>query len=229
MSDSVRKRFWAALTALACVAVLGAATAYGASGHRHGAHAEVICKRVGKRAVSCPKRELHGRRGKRGKPGPQGPTGPQGPQGEQGPAGPQGPAGAPGAPGAPGVGSPFAFALPTNASPRPVFQFNGVRIEAGCTEGALELKLSGALTDHNVIEVTSFDNSEGGTVRGTSHENEEINNGVDMLAGGSGYHDYNGIAGARTFAGQNTTIQWYAMGGGPTPQGDCVGGGTVSP
>jgi hypothetical protein len=45
---------------------------------------DVTCKVVGKREVSCPKKELKGKKGKRGKRGPAGPPGPPGPAGSSG-------------------------------------------------------------------------------------------------------------------------------------------------
>jgi hypothetical protein len=50
-----------------------------------------------------------------------------------------------------------------------------------------------------------------------------------MLAGGSGFDDYNGLLGVRSFSGEVVTVQWFAMGSAFTSQGDCVVGGTVAP
>ncbi len=47
----------------------------------------MVCQTSGKHAVSCPKKDLHGKRGKRGKRGPQGLPGPAGPAGATGGAG----------------------------------------------------------------------------------------------------------------------------------------------
>ncbi len=152
-----------------------------------------------------------GKRGKRGK---------RGPRGAAGPAGPAGPAGS---------GTPYAFALRTNAQTTAVFDGNGLRIEAGCINGALELTARAEGGDHNILEVTSFDNNEAGRVRGTTAPEAAINQPFDMLAGGSPVHDYNGLLALRTLGGQMTTVQWWAMGSSNASQGDCVGGGTVSP
>lgn len=148
--------------------------------------------------------------------------------GAPGPAGPAGPGGPAGPAGAPGRGVPFEFALPTNASVTTVFNQNGVEIEAGCTNGSLQLDVRPQGGDHNIIEDTAFDNSEGGVPHGISQPNYEINTPLDMLNGDSGFHDYNGLLVVRTIAGQMTTIQWWAMGSANTPQGDCVGGGSAS-
>jgi hypothetical protein len=102
-------------------------------------------------------------------------------------------------------------------------------IEAGCIAGALELTVRPQGGDHNIVEVTSFDNSEGGVVRGQSIPEAAVNQPINMLVGGSGFHDYNGLLAIRTLAGQMTTIQWWAMGSSNASQGDCVGGGTASP
>jgi hypothetical protein len=118
--------------------------------------------------------------------------------------------------------------MATNASPKIVFDQSGVRIEAGCTSGAVSLTVRATSGDHNVIEVTSFDNSEG-TMRGVTAPDLPVNIPVDMLAGGSGFHDYNGLLGVRSYSGEVVTAQWFAMGSSYTSQGDCVVGGTVSP
>jgi hypothetical protein len=104
-----------------------------------------------------------------------------------------------------------------------------VRLEAGCINGALELVVRPEGGDHNIVEVTSFDNSEGGVSRGASYPEAAINQPIDMLVGGSSLHDYNGLLSVRTLIGQMTTIQWWAMGSSNASQGDCVGGGTATP
>jgi hypothetical protein len=75
-----------AIAACLAVGVLGG----GVSSALAARGAEVDCHATGKHVVSCPKKEIHGKRGKRG------------PQGLPGPAGPAGP---PGAPGLSGAGS----------------------------------------------------------------------------------------------------------------------------
>jgi hypothetical protein len=155
--------------------------------------------------------------------GRRGPRGKHGPRGVSGPAGPAGPAGAP------GQGIQFAASLPTNVDPKTVFEGSGVRIEAGCSGGAVELTVRAVSGDHNIIEVTSFDNLEAGKSRSVSAPNLEVNIPVDMLAGGNGLHDYNGLLSIRSLGGEVLTAQWFAMGSQFTPQGDCVVGGTVSP
>lgn len=171
---------------------------------------EVICERIGKNQVSCPKRELRGKKGRRGARGGRGPAG------AAGPAGP------------PGQGVQFAASLPTNADPRPVLELSGIRIEAGCTGGAVELTLRSIAGDHNIIQVTSFDNLEGGSTRGVSAPDIDVNIPIPML-GGSGFHDYNGLLSVRSLSGEVVTGQWFAMGSQYTSQGDCVVGGTISP
>jgi hypothetical protein len=155
-----------------------------------------------------------GKRGKRGKRGPRGATGPAGP------AGPEG---------APGQGIQFGVALPTNAAPGVVFEGSGVRIEAGCTGGAVGMTVRAVGGDHNLIQVTAFNNAAGGSPTGLSAPDIPVNIPVDMLAGGSGFGDYNGLLAVRTLSGQVVTAQWFAMGSSFTSQGDCVVGGTVSP
>lgn len=137
-------------------------------------------------------------------------------------AGPQGPQGAP------GVGIQFGKALPTNAAPQVVFEGSGIRIEFGCTGGAIALTLRATAGDHNVIEVTAFNNAEGLWYGGTFPD-YAVNLPVDLLASGSGLGDYNGLVGVRTLGGEVVTAQWFAMGSSFTSQGDCVVGGTVSP
>jgi hypothetical protein len=83
--------------------------------------------------------------------------------------------------------------------------------------------------DHNIVEVTSFDNNENGESRGASYPDAVVNQRIDLLAGGNPFHDYNGLLAVRTLGGQMTTVQWWAMGSINASQGDCVGGGTVSP
>ena len=155
--------------------------------------------------------------------------GPRGKRGKRGPRGLAGPAGAPGAPGPAGTGIPFSFVLNNNAPTSIVFNGNGVRIEAGCPLGALDLIVRPEGSDHNIVQVTSFDNTEGGKVRGTTVPEAAVNERIPMLSGGSAVHDYNGLLAVRTLAGQMTTVQWWAMGSINASQGDCVGGGTVSP
>jgi hypothetical protein len=155
--------------------------------------------------------------------------GPRGRRGRRGPRGPQGLQGTPGPAGAPGVGVQFATTLPTNADPRTIFEQSGVRIEMGCTGGAVELKVRSTAGDHSIIEITSFDNSEVAKPRGISAADIDVNIPVDMLAGGSGLHDYNGLLAVRSLGGEVVTAQWFAMGSIYSSQGDCVAGGTVSP
>jgi hypothetical protein len=162
----------------------------------------------------------HHHKAKVGKTGPHGPRGATGATGATGPGGPAGPA---------GTGTPYGFVLKTNAATAPVFFSNGILIEAGCIGGSLELTVRPEGGDHNIVEITSFDNSEGGLARGLSDPEAAINAPIDMLVGGPGVHDYNGLLAVRTLAGQMTTVQWWAMGSLNASQGDCVGGGTVSP
>jgi hypothetical protein len=140
-----------------------------------------------------------------------------------------GPAG-PGGPGGPaGTGIPFSFVLGTITQTGPIFDSNNVRIEAGCIAGALDLVVRPEGGDHNIVEVTSFDNNENGAVRGASYPDAVVNQRINLLAEGNPFHDYNGLLAVRTLGGQMTTVQWWAMGSINASQGDCVGGGTVSP
>jgi hypothetical protein len=184
-------------------------------------------------AAGCRTYRVAGKRirvcnGLNGANGASGPAGPGGPAGPAGTAGPGGPAGHVGPAGPPGRGIPFQFALSANAAVRAVFAQNGVQIEAGCPGGGLQLYVKAVGGDHNIIEDTAFDDSEGGAPHGFSLPNFERETQVDMLAGDTGFHDYNGLLAVRTLAGQMTTVQWFAKGSGNTPQGFCVGGGTAS-
>lgn len=152
-----------------------------------------------------------------------GPRGPRGPRGVPGPGGPGGPAGPA------GTGLPFSFALAANSPTLPVYEGNGLKIEAGCPLGALDLIARPQGGDHNIVEVTAFDNSEGGGVWGATYTNAGINEKIPMLSGASPVDDFNGLLAIRTLAGQMTTVQWWAMGSTFANQYDCVGGGTVSP
>lgn len=172
---------------------------------------------AGDKAQSSGNRHHHRHQGKRG---PRGPRGVRGPAGQAGPAGPSGPA---------GTGIPFSFVLGTNTQTGAIFDSNGVRIEAGCIGGALDVVVRPEGGDHNIVEVTAFDNSEGGVPYGASFPDAVVNQRIDLLAGGNPFHDYNGLLAVRNLAGQMTTVQWWAMGSINASQGDCVGGGTVSP
>jgi hypothetical protein len=154
-----------------------------------------------------------------------GPRGPRGPRGVPGPAGPAGAAGPA------GTGIPFSFALGTNAPTSIIFESNGLRIEAGCPGGALDLVARPEGGDHNIVEVTAFDNFPGeeGGMWGETIPDAVVNQRIPMLAGANPFHDFNGLLAVRTLAGQMTTVQWWAMGSLYSSQGDCVGGGTVSP
>jgi hypothetical protein len=176
-------------------------------------------------AISSKKKHRHGKGGEetRGPRGKRGKRGPRGPRGAQGPAGPSGPGGPP------GQGVQFGVALPTNADPRTIFEMSGVRIEGGCSGGAVQLIVRAVSGDHNILEITSFDNLEGGKTRSISVPNADVNIPYDMLAGGNGLHDYNGLLAVRSLAGAVVTAHWFAMGSSYTSQGDCVIGGTVSP
>lgn len=208
-----------ALASVLVAALLGsvgvAFAGQGAPGEVSGtAHESRKAKKKKKGNKGKAKRGPRGKRGKRGRRGPRGPQGIQGVQGPQGPA---------------GVGVQFGAALPTDVSPTIVFDQSGVKIEAGCSAGALSLTVRATAGDHNVIQATSFDNNEAGKARSQSKPDWPINLPVDMLAGGSGLHDYNGLVGVRTFGGEVVTIQWFAMGSAFTSQGDCVVAGTASP
>ena len=206
MDTSSYRRLRPALVAIAIVVFALVATAASADQGKGGSN--------GQSAKESKGRKHHKHHGKRG------PRGPRGPQGPAGPGGPGGP---------PGIGTPFAFALRTNSQTQPVFNFNSVLIEAGCINGALELVVRPQGTDHNIVEITSIDNSAGGVVRGASYPEAAINQPISMLVGGTGFDDYNGLLAVRTLGGAMTTVQWWAMGSSNASQGDCVGGGTASP
>jgi hypothetical protein len=166
---------------------------------------------------------------KKAKESERGPRGKRGKRGRRGPRGPRGAAGAQGPQGAPGVGIQFGEALPTDTPPITVFNQSGLKIEARCSGGVLALTARPTAGDHNIIQATSFDNSEAGKTRSVSQPDLAVNLPVDMLAGGSGIHDYNGLLSLRTLAGEVVTVQWFAMSSLYTSQGDCVVAGTASP
>jgi hypothetical protein len=132
MIDSVRKRVRVPVAVLVGVAVVGliAASAAFAQGHR--SHANVVCKRVGKHKLSCPKKELHGKRGK---------SGAAGPQGQQGPVGPAGAAGPPGPAGVNGISIPLIFRGQIPTQNTPILNLAGLLVNASCgpTEAATSL------------------------------------------------------------------------------------------
>src|SRR4029077_15417090 len=101
MNNSVRMRVWTALAVVACMALAGVVVAGAAIAKGNGP--EVVCKKIGKHKVSCPKKELRGGHGKNGAPGA---------PGAPGPAGPAGPAGCN------GVSIPLIFkgAMPTSST-----------------------------------------------------------------------------------------------------------------
>jgi hypothetical protein len=208
MRLSLRKLIRTALASAAVAAMVGGVGVAAASQSTQG--------ESGTAAARATKRHHSGKSGRPSR-GRRGPRGPQGPQGASGPAGPA------------GQGIQFGKSLATNVNPEIVFDQSGVRIEAGCSGGAVSLTVRSTAGDHNIIEVTSFDNLEGGQSRSVSAPNLEVNIPVDMLAGGSGLHDYNGLLAVRSLSGEVVTAQWFAMGSQFTPQGDCVVGGTVSP
>ncbi len=114
----------AVMIVLASLVLVGAMVAGNAMAK--GKEPEVVCKRVGKKKVSCPKKELHGKRGKAGAGGPSGPTGAQGPAG---PAGPPGPAGAN------GVAIPLIFRGQIPTQNTPILNFAGLLVNASCGAG----------------------------------------------------------------------------------------------
>ena len=122
MNKSVGKRMWISLAVIASLALVGvvAGTA-SAKGHEP----EVVCKKIGKRKVSCPKRELHGQHGA---------PGAQGPAGAQGATGPVGP---PGAPGANGVGIPLIFRGQPPTPSVGILNIGGLLINASCSSASV--------------------------------------------------------------------------------------------
>ncbi len=175
----------------------------------------------GRAAARCKTYKVAGRKihlcnGLNGRNGGPGPSGPQGPGGPQGPAG------------ANGRGNVFNEPLKVNQSST-VFNQNGVKIEASCPGGRLELFVTPeTASDHNIIENTVFDNFAGQTLYFDSFG---VDGGtvVDMLDGDEGIHDYNGLLTVRLDpGGQITFIQWWASGGNNHPQGICFVGGTAS-
>jgi hypothetical protein len=123
MKKSVRKRVWTSLAVVASLALVGVVVAGVASAKGH--EPEVVCKKIGKKKVSCPKKELHG---KRGAPGP------AGTQGATGPAGPGGPAGAPGAN---GVSIPLIFRGQPPTPNTAILNLGGLLINASCSTGSV--------------------------------------------------------------------------------------------
>jgi hypothetical protein len=128
MSDSVRKRVRLSVAVLMSMALVGAVAVSGAFAAGHGAKAEVVCKKVGKNKVSCPKKELHG---KKGNTGATGPAGPQGPQGPAGPAGPQGKQGAS------GLAIPLIFRGQIPTEHTAILNQAGLLINASCTKESI--------------------------------------------------------------------------------------------
>jgi hypothetical protein len=137
MNDSVRRRVRILVTALASMALVGMVAANGAVAQGHGSHATVTCKRVGKKKLSCPKKELHGRRGKQGAQGASGPQGPAGPAGQPGPAGPPGPQGAS------GVTIPLIFRGQIPTQNTPILNLAGLLINASCGPSEAATSLTG--------------------------------------------------------------------------------------
>jgi len=207
MKDLMRALRWPFVAVVALAVALGGASVAAASQAPHGS------KKGGAVASGHHHKRHHAKRG------PRGPRGVPGPSGPAGPAGPAGP---------PGTGVPFSFALVSNSPTIPVFDSNGVRIEAGCPGGALELILRPDAGDHNIVEITTFDNS-AAEFWTQSETNAEINQRFSLLLGASPVDDFNGLFAVRTFGGHMTTAQWWAMGSTYASQYDCVGGGTISP
>jgi hypothetical protein len=123
MNKSVRKRVWTSLAVIASLALVGVVVAGAASARGH--EPEVVCKKIGKRKVSCPKKELHG---KRGKPGASGPTGAQGATGPAGPAG---------IPGANGSAIPLIFRGSAPTPNETILSVGGLVITATCSTGSV--------------------------------------------------------------------------------------------
>lgn len=135
MENSVRKRLLTSLVAVGCLAVVGMISAGGAFAQRqHRSHRNVVCKRVPKHRISCPKRELRGRHGARGAQGPSGPAGPAGAQGAQGPAGP---------PGANGISIPLIFRGQIPTQNTPILNLAGLLINASCGPTTATTSLTG--------------------------------------------------------------------------------------
>lgn len=120
MSDSVRKRVRLSAAVLMSMALVCVVATSGAFAQAHGSKAEVLCKKVGKKSISCPKKELHG---KKGAPGA------QGAQGAAGPAGPAGPAGAG------GVTIPLIFRGQIPTQNTPILNLAGLLVNASCGAG----------------------------------------------------------------------------------------------
>jgi hypothetical protein len=211
MKNSLRRGLRPILVSAAVAVMLGgvgiAVAGQSAQGDENGTGRNELKRHKGAKSE-------RGKRGKRGRRGARGRTGPQGP------AGPQG---------APGVGIQFGGTLPTDTPPIVVFNQSGLKIEARCSSGVLGLTARSTAGDHNIIQATSFDNLEAGKPRSVSAFDLAVNLPVDMLAGGSGIHDYNGLLNLRTLGGEIVTVQWFAMSSEYTSQGDCVVGGTASP
>lgn len=123
----------------------------------------------------------------------------------------------------------FNASLRTNQGNTLIYAQYGVRIEASCIGGILALFVIPESTGNfNIVEDTVFDN-----LAGTTNYLDGLavggNTEVDMLAGGSGADDFNGLLTVRLDpGGQLSFIQWWASGGNNHPLGNCLVGGTAS-
>jgi hypothetical protein len=217
MSNRIRRYLSPVLVAAVVAALLGGAGMALAGQTGNGVETASASRTNKKKHRHRNEGDKRGPRGKRGHRGRRGPRGAAGPQGAQGPQG------------APGVGIQFGAALPTDVPPTVVFNQSGLKIEARCSGGVLSFTARPTAGDHNIIQATSFDNTEGGKPRGVTAADLAVNLPVDMLAGGSGIHDYNGLLSMRSLSGEVVTVSWFAMSSLYTSQGDCVVGGTASP
>jgi hypothetical protein len=139
MNVRVRGTAKAAMVVLASLVLAGAVVTGGAAAK--GKEPEVVCKRIGKKKVSCPKKELHGKRGK---------AGPSGPAGAPGPAGPAG------APGANGVGIPLIFRGGAPTPSVPILNVGGLSISASCSESSVTTLTGNPVLPGSILRVTGI-------------------------------------------------------------------------
>lgn len=166
MNNTVRTRVLLSLVAVACLALAGIG---GGPAFAKGSHGEVICKKTGKRQVSCPKKELRGKHGKQGQAGPQGA---QGPQGVAGPAGPAG---------APGFGIPLIFRGQIPTQNTPIFNVSGLLINASCGPTGAKTALTGvSIVAGSILRATDV-------VSGASERSNStvVNQNFDLTPGGA--------------------------------------------
>lgn len=166
MNVRARRGLWAMTALIASLALVGAVVASGAAAKGKGA--EVTCKRVGKKKVSCPKKELHGKRGNAGATGPAGP---------QGPAGPAGPAGAPGVS---GYSIPLIFRGQIPTQNTPILNLAGLLVNASCGSGPATSLTGVSIIPGSILRATDVVS---GAIESTN--SSFANQGFNLTPGGA--------------------------------------------